>query len=335
MSLIAANFPEGQQRNRALGVYAAMSAGGGAVGLLLGGLLTDLVSWRWVFFVNVPIAAIVLFLTPRALNQSSATSGHLDVPGAVTATAGMLSLVYGLSNASIRSWGSPGTLAPIAAAAVLLACFGIIESRTAEPLMPLRILSNRNRAGAYAMMLCVGTAAFSLFFFLTQFLQNILGWSPIRAGAGFLPLTAGVIIAASLASRLVGRIGLRVPLLIGPGAMLTGLAWLSRLTVTSGYGDILGPLLLISLGIGLQFVPLTLIAVRRVHPSETGLASALLNTSQQIGGAFGLSVLVTVAIDAAKSRSQSLTAAAHGQATTLTSAIAATHGYTTALRSPR
>jgi len=330
LSLIAANFPEGQQRNRALGVYAAMSAGGGAVGLLLGGLLTDLVSWRWVFFVNMPIAAIVLFLTPRALNESSATSGHLDVPGAVTATAGMLSLVYGLSNASIHSWGSLGTLAPITAAAVLLACFGIIESRTAEPLMPLRILSNRNRAGAYAMMLCVGTAAFSMFFFLIQFLQNILGWSPIRAGAGFLPLTAGVIIAASLASRLAGRIGLRVPLLIGPGAMLTGLAWLSRLTVTSGYGDILGPLLLISLGIGLQFVPLTLIAVRRVHPSETGLASALLNTSQQIGGAFGLSVLVTVAIDAAKSRSRSLTAAAHGHATALTSAIAATHGYTTA-----
>jgi len=162
------------------------------------------------------------------------------------------------------------------------------------------------------MMLCVGTAAFSMFFFLTQFLQNILGWSPIRAGAGFLPLTAGVIIAASLASRLAGRIGIRVPLLIGAGAMLTGLAWLSRLTVTSGYADILGPLLLISVGIGLQFVPLTLTAVRRVHPSETGLASALLNTSQQVGGAFGLSVLVTVAIDAAKSRSQSLTAAAHG-----------------------
>ncbi len=152
LSLIAANFPEGQQRNRALGVYAAMSAGGGAVGLLLGGLLTDLVSWRWVFFVNVPIAAIVLFLAPRALNESSATPGHLDVPGAVTATAGMLSLVYGLSNASIHGWGSLGTLAPIAAAAILLACFGIIESRTAEPLMPLRILSNRNRVGAYAMM---------------------------------------------------------------------------------------------------------------------------------------------------------------------------------------
>jgi predicted MFS family arabinose efflux permease len=242
----------------------------------------------------------------------------------------MFSLVYGLSNASIRGWGSLGTLAPIAAAAVLLACFGIIESRTAEPLMPLRILSNRNRAGAYAMMLCVGTAAFSMFFFLTQFLQNILGWSPIRAGAGFLPLTAGVIIAASLASRFAGRIGIRVPLLIGAGDMLTGLAWLSRLTVTSGYADILGPLLLISVGIGLQFVPLTLTAVRRVHPSETGLASALLNTSQQLGGALGLSVLVTVAINAAKSRSQSLTAAAHGHATALTSAIAATHGYTTA-----
>lgn len=182
LSLIAANFPEGQKRNRALGVYAAMSAGGGAVALLLGGLLTDLVSWRWVFFVNVPIAAIVLFLAPRALNESSATSGHLDVPGAVTATAtaGMLSLVYGLSNASIHGWGSLGTLAPIAAAAVLLACFGIIESRTAEPLMPLRILSNRNRAGAYAMMLCVGAAAFSMFFFLTSSSRTF--WDGARSG---------------------------------------------------------------------------------------------------------------------------------------------------------
>jgi MFS family permease len=180
LSLIAANFPEGQQRNRALGVYAAVSAGGGAVGLLLGGLLTDLVSWRWVFFVNVPIAAVVLFLAPRALNESSATPGHLDVPGAVTATAGMLSPVYGLSNASIHGWGSLGH-----------------PRADTSRCHPARMLRDHR--------------------------------------------------------------------VIGAGAILTGLAWLSRLTVTGGYVDILGPSLLISLGIGLQFVPLTLTltAVRR------------------------------------------------------------------------
>jgi len=330
LSLIATNFPEGPARNRAFGVYAAMSGGGGAVGLLLGGILTDLVSWRWIFFVNVPIAAAVLLLAPRALNESNTTTGRLDVPGAVTATAGMVALVYGLADASTHGWASSGTIGPLAAAAVLLVAFGILESRTAGPLMPLQIFANRNRSAAYAIMLCLATAIFSMFFFLTQFLQNVLGWSPIKTGVGFLPLTAGVIVSAGLTSRLVGRIGIRVPLLFGPTAMFIGLAWISRLTVTSGYLDILGPLILISLGAGSQFVPLTLTAVRGVQPSETGLASALLNTAQQLGGALGLAVLATVAIDATKSRLHTLTAAAYGHVGASAAAVATTHGYTTA-----
>jgi EmrB/QacA subfamily drug resistance transporter len=330
LSLIATSFHEGPQRNRAMGVYAAMSGGGGAVGLLLGGILTDLVSWRWIFFVNVPIAAVVLFLAPRALNESETTSGYLDVPGAVTATAGMLSLVYGLSNASDHSWGSLGTVLPLALAVVLLVSFGFVETRSSKPLMPLRIFANRNRSGAYAMMLCIGTAAFSMLFFLTQFLQNVLRWSPIKTGVGFLPMTAGIVLAAGLSSRLVGRIGIRKPLLIGPGALVIGLALLSRLTVTSDYVDIIGPLLIIAVGMGLAFVPLTLTAVSGVRPHETGLASALLSTGQQVGGALGLSVLATIAIDATKNKAQHLVAAAHGHVARLTSAIATTHGYTTA-----
>jgi EmrB/QacA subfamily drug resistance transporter len=330
LSLIATNFPEGPQRNRAMGVYAAMAGGGGAVGLLLGGILTDLVSWRWIFFVNVPIAALILLLAPRALNESKTTSGYLDVPGALTATGGMLSLVYGLSNAADHSWGNPGTFGPLVLAVFLLASFVFVETRTSQPLMPLSIFANRNRSGAYAMMLCIGTALFSMFFFLTQFLQNVLVWSPIKAGLGFLPMTAGIVLGATLASRMVGKIGIRIPLLIGPGAAVVGLTWLTRLTVTSSYVDIIGPLLIISFGMGLAFVPLTLTAVSGVRASETGLASALLNTGQQVGGALGLSVLATVAIDATKSRAQNLAVSSHGHVTALATAIATTHGYTVA-----
>ena len=330
LSLVATNFPEGQARNRALGVYVAMSGGGGAVGLLLGGILTEWVSWRWIFFVNVPIAATVLFLAPRALNESNTVAGHLDVPGAVTATAGMMSLVYGLSNPAVHGWTSPITLGPIALAPVLLLAFGLIEARTAKPLMPLRIFANRNRSGAYLMMVCAATSAFSMLFFLTQFMQNVLGWSPVKTGVGFVPFTAGIVLAAAVTSRVLGRVTVRIPLLVGPSAVFIGLGWMSRLTVTSGYFNILWPLVIMALGMGMQFVALTLTAVRDVAPSETGLASALLNTGQQLGGALGLSVLATVAIDATTTKARSLSATADGHASGLTHLIATATGYTTA-----
>jgi EmrB/QacA subfamily drug resistance transporter len=325
LALIATNFPEGRARNRAMGVYAAMSGGGGAVGLLLGGLLTTYVSWRWIFFVNVPIAAVVLFLAPRALNESESSSGQLDVPGAVTATAGMLALVYGLSNASSHSWSSLSTIISLAAAAVLLVAFAFIERRSKEPLMPFSIFSNRNRSASFAVMLCIGIALFALFYFLTLYLQNILGWSAIRTGVGFLPMTIGIIIAAGLTSQLVSKIGVRLPLIVGSAAAVVGMLWITRITVTSSYLDILGPLVLIALGLGFVFVPLTLTAVSGVKPEEAGLASALLNTMQQVGGAIGLAVLATVAIDATNSQE-------HGvhHLTTRASDIATTHGYTIA-----
>jgi len=325
LSLIATNFAEGRERNRAMGVYAAMSGGGGALGLLLGGVLTSYVSWRWIFFVNVPIAALVLFLTPRALNESQSTSGHLDIPGAITVTGGMLALVYGLSNASSHSWSSVSTLVSLAISVVLLATFALFESRSDKPLMPLSIFKNRNRSGSFAMMFCIGIAMFSMFYFLTQYLQNILGYSPIKTGVGFLPMTVGIIVAAGLSSRLVGRIGIRIPLLVGPALATLGILWVSRITVTSSYLDVLGPLIVIALGMGSSFVPLTLSAVSGVKPTEAGLASALLNTMQQIGGALGLAVLATVAIDTANSKFASL-----HQATTAAKNIATTHGYSMA-----
>jgi EmrB/QacA subfamily drug resistance transporter len=325
LALIATNFPEGRERNRAMGVYAAMSGGGGAVGLLLGGLLTSYVSWRWIFFVNVPIAAVVLFLAPRALNESESSTGRLDVPGAVTATGGMLALVYGLSNVSSHSWSSLSTIISLAGSVVLLVAFAFIERRSKEPLMPLSIFSNRNRSASFAVMLCIGIALFALFYFLTLYLQNILGWSAIRTGVGFLPMTIGIIIAAGLTSQLVSKIGVRLPLIVGSGASVVGMLWITRITVSSSYVDILGPLIVIALGLGFVFVPLTLTAVSGVQADEAGLASALLNTMQQVGGAIGLAVLATVAIDAQNAQLRGI-----HNATSKVVDIATTHGYTTA-----
>jgi EmrB/QacA subfamily drug resistance transporter len=242
LSLIATTFPEGAARNRALGVYAAMSGGGGAVGQLLGGILTDLVSWRWVFFVNVPIAAVVLLLAPRAFKESAPTPpGRLDLPGTLTATGGMLALVYGLSNTSTHGWGTPSTLVPLAAAATLLVCFALVEKRSPAALVPLRMLADRNRAGGYAMALGLGTSGFSTLFFLTQFLQNVAHWSALKTGVGFLPMTAGIVIAAGVTSRAVERAGVRVPLLAGPVAVFGAMLWLSRLTATSDHCSVHDP----------------------------------------------------------------------------------------------
>jgi EmrB/QacA subfamily drug resistance transporter len=325
LALIATNFPEGRERNRAMGVYAAMSGGGGALGLLLGGILTSYVSWRWIFFINVPIAAIVLFLAPRALHESSTSSGRLDVPGAITGTGGMLALVYGLSNASSHSWSSISTIGFLGASVVLLVAFGFIEQHSADPLMPLSIFNNRNRSASFAMMLCIGISLFSMFYFLTQFLQNIQGWSAVKTGVGFLPMTAGIIVAAGLTSRFVGKTGIRLPLIVGPAMTVVGMLWISRITPDSAYLTILGPLVIIALGMGFVFVPLTLTAVSGVEADEAGLASALLNTMQQVGGALGLAVLATVAIDSSNAKLHSLNSSAKAA-----HKIATTHGYTTA-----
>ncbi|HMC39905.1 MAG TPA: MFS transporter [Acidimicrobiales bacterium] len=300
LSLIAINFAEGPERNRAMGVYSAMSAAGGATGLLLGGLLTSYVSWRWVFFVNVPIGALGLFLAPRALLESTPNPGRLDTPGALTATGGMLSLVYGLTNASTHSWGAPGTLIPLVAAVVLLASFVMIERRAAAPLMPLSIFGNRNRSGAYMMMLLLGMAVFSMFFFLTLYLQLVHHYSAVRTGVSFLPMSFGIMLSAVTTAKVLTRVGIRIPLLIGPSFALIALVWLTQLKPDSSYGFVIVPLVILALGMGQCFVPLTVAAISGVAPNEAGLASALLNTGQQIGGALGLAVLGTVAVSSAR-----------------------------------
>ena len=329
LSLVAINFAEGRERNRAMGVYSAMSGAGGAIGLLLGGILTSYVSWRWIFFVNVPIGALALFLAPRVLVEAEPKPGRLDTPGALTATAGMLSLVYGLTHAADHPWSSTGTVVPLVVAALLLTAFVLVEVRSAAPLLPLSIFSSRNRSGVYSMMLFLGMAVFSLFFFLTLYLQNIHHFSAVRTGVGFLPMSFGIMVAAILTSRLLVRVGIRIPLLVGPVLALAGMVWLTRLTPSTGYWLILAPLLLMALGMGLSFVPLTVTAVAGVAPEEAGIASALVNTGQQIGGALGLAVLGTVAVASARTYATSaLRRGAHPTAALLNAAQV--HGDVTA-----
>jgi EmrB/QacA subfamily drug resistance transporter len=301
LALITTNFPEGGERNRAFGVYAAMAGGGGAAGLLLGGILTTYASWRWVLFVNVPIGILVAAAAPRVLAESPRRPGRIDVAGAVTGTGGVALLVYGLSKAATGSdgvshWGDAQVLASLAASVMLLVSFVLIEMRGSRPLLPMRVLADRDRSGAYLIMLCIGTATFGLFFYLTLFIQTVLGYSAIRSGIAYLPFAIGIVIASALASRLVARIGARPLILVGTAAVAGGTFWFSRLTEHSGYaGQLLGPMLVSSSGLGLVFVPLSLVALHNVAEQDSGVAASLLNVGQQVGGAIGLALLGTVA----------------------------------------
>ena len=301
LALITTNFPEGGERNRAFSVYAAMAGAGSAVGLLLGGILTTYASWRWCFFVNVPIGILVAAAAPRVLAESPRRPGRIDWAGAVTGTGGVALLVYGLSKAAtgadgISHWGDAQVLASLTTSVVLLVSFVLIEMRSSRPLLPMRVLADRNRSGAYLIMLCVATGLFGLFFFLTLFIQTVLGYSAIRSGIAYLPFAVGVVIASALASQLVARIGPR-PLIVAGSAMVAGgMFWFSRLTEHAGYAShLLGPQLVSSFGLGLVFVPLALVALHNVAEQDSGVASSLLNAAQQVGGAIGLALLGTVA----------------------------------------
>ncbi|MGH9303885.1 MAG: MFS transporter [Acidimicrobiales bacterium] len=328
LSLIATNFPQGAARNKAMGVYAAVSGAGAAVGLLAGGLLTDYASWRWVFFVNVPIAALVLVATPRALRESERRRGRLDVPGALTVTAGMALLVYGLTNASTHSWGSATTVGTLVAAGALLVGFVLMETRRPHALMPLRIFANRNRSGAYLTMLCFGAALFAVFYFVTLFFQDVQHYSPLRSGLSFLPFALAIGVAAQISSRLVAKLGARVLVPTGAAIGALGLWWLSTISVTTSYPGILGPFLVLGLGMGTTFVPLTLTALADVKAEEAGLASALLNTGQQIGGAIGLAALSTVAVTTTRASLHTLASLHHGHLSSSLVGVAITRGYT-------
>src|SRR5215470_648744 len=302
LSLITTTFGEGKPRNRAMGVYAAMSVAGGAIGLLAGGLLTTYASWQWVLFVNAPIGLAAAMAAARVLRESPRQRGRFDLPGAITGTGGVTTLVYGLVNAATSPdgtshWGDARVVASLAASVVLLAAFAVIETRTEHPLLPVRLLADRNRTGANLIMLCVGAAISGMFFFLTVFMQAVWGYSALRTGLGYLPLTAGILVSSGAAARLVSRIGARPLLLAGAPAAAGGMYWLSRISEhSSSYaGGVLGPLLVIAVGLDLLFVPVTLVAMSRVADQESKVAASLRNTGQQIGGSIGLAVLRTVA----------------------------------------
>jgi predicted MFS family arabinose efflux permease len=262
------------------------------------------------------------------LGTTPTRRGRLDLPGALSVTLGMAALVYGLSRAATTGWSDNLTVVPLILAVGLLVTFVVIESKSPHALMPLHIFSDRNRAGSYVIMLCLAAAMFATFFFITQFVQNILGYSPLRAGFAFLPMTIGIGGTANVISRLVGKIGTRRPMTVGPLLVTGGLLWLSFVGVHAAYLSVMGPLLLLAIGMGSTFVPLTLTVMSRVHRGEAGLASALLNTGQQIGGSLGLAVLVTVATSVTRSR---LATAGH-TINRAQHALATTSGYDAAFR---
>jgi len=328
LALIATTFAEGPARNRAMGVYAAMSGGGAALGLVAGGLLTTYLSWRWVLFVNVPIGVLTAAVAPLVLPRSARRRGRLDLPGAVTGTAGVALLVYGLSNAGtdprgVSHWADPKVAASLAAAAVLLTIFVVIEARSKNALMPLRIFANRNRSGAYLIMLLIATAMLGIFFFLTIFVQDVLGYSALKAGVAFLPFAGTLVVISGLASQLVTRAGARPLMLAGAAATSGGMYWFSHISVHTTYRvGLLGPSLVTAAGLGLLFVPLSLVALTRVRDQDSGLASSLLNTGQQVGGAIGLAALGTVAWTAVANSARSQIAAAARSGRSLASAQA-------------
>jgi EmrB/QacA subfamily drug resistance transporter/deazaflavin-dependent oxidoreductase (nitroreductase family) len=296
LSLLADNFAEGSLRNRALGVYSAVSAGGGAVGLLLGGIITEYFSWRWILIVNVPIGIVLAIMAPRVLVTAKGRPGRLDLPGAITVTGGATLLVYGLARAAVHGWSDSLTIASLVIAAGLLVAFVAIEAVTRQPIMPLGIFANRNRSGAYALSLAVGATLSGTLFLLTLYLQNVLGFSPIRAGLAFLPTAIGVIVGAGLTSRLIGRIGPRMPMTVGALMAAIGLFWLSGVTATSDYvSAVMGPLFVLAVGLGQIFVSTSITAISGVKPNESGLSSALLNVGRQLGGSIGIAMMGTVA----------------------------------------
>jgi EmrB/QacA subfamily drug resistance transporter len=300
LSIITTTFAEGEDRTKALGVWSAIAAGGGAFGLLIGGILTDLLSWEWIFFVNVPIGIATAALAIRYVPESrvaSRTRG-IDLPGAITVTAGLIVLVYAIVKATDYGWGSARTLGLAAIALALLAAFYVIERRSDAPLIRLGIFRIRSLAGANIVLLLVVGGLFAFFFFSSLYVQQILGYSPLEAGLAFLPVTAGIGIGAGIAQQLVKRIGVRITAAIGMVIAAFGLYLFSGVSVDGTYlSDVLPAVIPQSIGMGMTFVPVTLIATTNVGEEDAGLASGVFNTSQQVGGSLGLAVLSTLAAD--------------------------------------
>ncbi|WP_327343233.1 MFS transporter [Streptomyces europaeiscabiei] len=295
LALITTTFPEGPERNRAFGVFAAVSAGGGAIGLLAGGMLTEWLDWRWVLFVNVPIGVLIAVLAPMYISESERHPGRFDIAGALTSTAGMASLVYGFIRAAEDGWRDSLAIGSFAAAVVLLLVFGFVERRAKEPITPLRMFRDRNRSGTYVIMLSLAAAMFGMFFFIVLFVQNVLQYTPIEAGLAFLPVTVAIVTGAGLSQRFLPVLGPKPFMVAGSTMVVLGLGWQTLISPDSSYaGGVLGPMVVFGFGMGLNFVTLTLTAVSGVAQHEAGAASGLLNVTQQVGGSLGLSILTTV-----------------------------------------
>jgi EmrB/QacA subfamily drug resistance transporter len=319
LSLVTVMFSEGAERNKALGVWGAVAGSGGAAGVLLGGILTEYAGWEWVLFVNVPIGIAAAFLAPRLLPESrNEGKRHFDVAGAVSVTAGLSLLVYTLVDANDAGWLSGQTLGLGAVALALLAAFVAVELRSKAPLVPFGIFRKRTITGTNVVGLLVAMALFSMFFFISLYMQQVLGYSAIKSGLSYLPLAGGIIVSAGIASGLVTKFGFKPILVTGLVLTAIGLVWFSQVDVDGTYlGDILFPSLIAAVGLGFAFVPMTIAAVSGVEDRETGLASGLINTSQQVGGALGLAILAAIA----NSRTDELMQAAGGAQSALPGAL--------------
>jgi EmrB/QacA subfamily drug resistance transporter len=298
LSIISTTFEEGADRARALGVWAAIAIGGAAFGLVMGGVLTQLFSWPWIFFVNVPVGVIAFVLSLRLVPESRDEHAQrsFDIAGAVSVTGGLMSLVYAIVKAETAGWGSATTLGFFALSAVLLASFVVIELRSKAPLVRLSIFRVRSLLTANVVMFLVASGMFAMFFFNTLYIQRVLGYGPLEAGLAVLPFTAGVMVSAGLASQFAPRVGVRPVAALGMIVSAFGMLLLARLPVDGSYlVDVLPALVITSLGMGAVFMPLTLIATTGLEDEDQGLASGLFNTSQQIGGALGLAILSTLA----------------------------------------
>jgi EmrB/QacA subfamily drug resistance transporter len=298
LAIITTTFTDTSERTKALGVWSAIAASGAAVGLLMGGVLTDLASWRWVFFVNVPVGIITIALAVRYVAESRIEVEHrsFDLAGAVTVTSGLVLLVYAIVKAQSYGWGSGKTIGLMAGAVALLGVFLLIEARSKAPLMRLSIFRVRALAVGDTVLLLVASGMFGMFFFASLYVQEILGYSPLRAGLAFLPVTAGIIIGAGLAQQLIKRVGVKNVSTGGIALAAAGMLVLTQLPVHGSYvSDLLVGLLPISLGMGLTFVPITLMGTSGVSEADAGLASGLFNTAQQVGGSLGLAILSTLA----------------------------------------
>jgi EmrB/QacA subfamily drug resistance transporter len=298
LSIISTTFAEGKERARALGVWAAIAIGGSAVGLVLGGALTQAFSWRWIFFVNVPVGIFAFIAALRLVPESKDEHAHrgYDIAGAVTVTGGLMALVYGLVHSATHGWGSAQTIASFVVSAVLLVAFVLIEQRSAEPLVRLSIFRVRSLTTANLSMFLAFSGMFAMFFFNSLYIQQILGFGPLKAGVSFLPFTAGVMISAGLASSLAPRIGVRPVAAVGMVLTVVAMFLFARMPVDGSYAvDVLPAMVIGALGMGAIFMPLTLVATTGLENEDQGLASGLFNTSQQVGGALGLAILTTIA----------------------------------------